>query len=55
MPDSSLGENTNYPTGYDPSILVGLNRATQDKNYVLIVIVTKSLVLIPGLVTNYLG
>ncbi|MDP6181435.1 MAG: NADPH-dependent 7-cyano-7-deazaguanine reductase QueF [SAR86 cluster bacterium] len=27
MPDSSLGENTNYPTGYDPSILVGLNRA----------------------------
>ena len=27
MPDSSLGEKTNYPTGYDPSILVGLNRA----------------------------
>ena len=27
MPDSSLGENTNYPTDYDPSILVGLNRA----------------------------
>jgi 7-cyano-7-deazaguanine reductase len=27
MPDSSLGENTNYPTGYDPSILVRLNRA----------------------------
>ena len=27
MPNSSLGENTNYPTGYDPSILVGLNRA----------------------------
>jgi 7-cyano-7-deazaguanine reductase len=27
MPDSSLGENTNYPIRYDPSILVSLNRA----------------------------
>jgi len=27
MSDSSLGENTNYPTRYDPSILVSLNRA----------------------------
>jgi len=27
MPDLPLGENTNYPTGYDPLLLVALNRA----------------------------
>tara|TARA_B100001250_G_C19726374_1_gene756263 strand:- start:284 stop:1081 length:798 start_codon:yes stop_codon:yes gene_type:complete len=32
MPDLSLGENTNYPIGYDPSILVGINRADSRQN-----------------------
>ena len=27
MPNIPLGKNTNYPAGYDPSILVGLSRA----------------------------